>query len=111
MSITPTHHPKECECGGTGRVVCPFSVIDEIPCGRSWPGGENWADPNLVRSMVWIACAERSPGMHQTVLVAGGVAQYQGGDRFDSMMPGSAGRTIEWPVTHWMPLPEPPHAT
>ncbi len=55
----------------------------------------------------WIACSERMPEIYQNVIVAGGVAQYQGGSRFDSLMENPP-RPIEWVVTHWMPLPKAP---
>lgn len=40
MSITPDHHPKECVCGGTGRVSPTGGPVtdpfNQYPCGRYW---------------------------------------------------------------------------
>ncbi len=57
----------------------------------------------------WVACSERMPEEYVIVLVVGGLAAWQGGTRWDSMMPHCTGRTIQWPVTHWMPLPTSPN--
>ncbi len=41
MSITPDWHPKECVCGGTGRVSMlggPVkNLLDQRPCSEKWP--------------------------------------------------------------------------
>ncbi len=62
------------------------------------------AEAGLHRA--WVPCAERMPPTGWSVLVAGGCA-YFNGIEWRTLM-GASHRVIEWAVTHWMPLPEPP---
>lgn len=57
----------------------------------------------------WVRCDERMPEECYSVLVAGGIAYWDGRD-WRTMMGDAAQRVIEWRVTHWMPLPTPPEA-
>jgi hypothetical protein len=66
------------------------------------------AERDEARAMRWIPCSERMPELFTTVLVAGGIAQWDGEAWFT--LTGSPTHRIECHVTHWMPLPAPPQA-
>jgi hypothetical protein len=55
----------------------------------------------------WISVEDRLPAIGKTVIVAGGIA-YRMPDEWISQTGAASGRPIMWPVTHWMPLPDPP---
>lgn len=58
--------------------------------------------------MEWVKCSERLPRDHETVLVHGGIAKLIKGHWYTGMEEPIFFNRIEWDVTHWMPLPEPP---
>lgn len=55
----------------------------------------------------WIPIEERLPDTKELVIVHGGVAIYKDGE-WITQTGLDAGRPIQWDVTHWMPLPDPP---
>jgi len=57
----------------------------------------------------WISVEDQLPGLNKTVIVDGGIA-YLAHDRNWYTLTGEEypGKVIQWTVTHWMPLPEPP---
>jgi hypothetical protein len=57
--------------------------------------------------MEWISVKDRLPEIGETVIVHGGIA-YRIEDEWISQTGFANGRPIMWPVTHWMPMPEPP---
>lgn len=58
--------------------------------------------------MKWIKCSDELPPFGQTVIVEGGVAVFgPEGWRSVTGIP-YPGRIIEWRVSNWMPLPDPP---
>lgn len=58
----------------------------------------------------WISVADRKPGHRQVVLVCGGTAYYKhdSAEWFTISGEDWPGKKIQWEVTHWMPLPNPP---
>ncbi len=67
-----------------------------------------WAEVERLRAeRQWIPVVERMPEHYETVLVPGGLALFDGSG-WRTMMGTDSGRLIQWPVTHWQPLPEPP---
>ena len=54
----------------------------------------------------WIPVSERLPEESRLVIVEGGVASYLEGVWFTHTRCEAS--IIQWEVTHWMPLPEPP---
>ena len=58
----------------------------------------------------WIPVSERHPPSHQVVLVHGGIAFYreQSDEWFTLTGERYPGKPIQWNVTHWRILPEPP---
>lgn len=59
------------------------------------------------RSRGWISVEERLPKLGEVVIVGGGLAFYDG-ELWFSAMHYSYNREIQWKVTHWQPLPQPP---
>jgi hypothetical protein len=61
----------------------------------------------------WISVDDRLPVDAKPVIVAGGCGHYSHKYRqwFTNMERDRCGEyyAIEWEVTHWMPLPEPPN--
>jgi hypothetical protein len=57
----------------------------------------------------WVAVSERLPEKWKHVLVDGGTAYVDTGGEWRTT--NGTQRLIEWPVTHWMPLPSPPKVT
>lgn len=55
----------------------------------------------------WVSCEDRLPELEVPVLVKGGVAM-RIHDGWATLMGPDYGRVIQWTVTHWMPLPQPP---
>jgi hypothetical protein len=59
--------------------------------------------------MKWISVEDRLPAFGEVVLVQGGVALLRGnGNWYTGMEEPLFTRIINWKVTHWRPLPEPP---
>lgn len=58
----------------------------------------------------WISVADSKPGHCQVVLVCGGTAYYKhdSAEWFTISGEDWPGKKIQWEVTHWMPLPNPP---
>jgi hypothetical protein len=56
----------------------------------------------------WIPVSERLPDDNTKVIVHGGIAYIRKGEWFTLTGERFPGKPIQWPVTHWMPLPEPP---
>ena len=57
----------------------------------------------------WISVEDRLPFDYTTVLIRGGCARYcSETELWYSEMGNAYNREIQWEVTHWMPLPEPP---
>lgn len=52
----------------------------------------------------WIDVKERLPANGQTVIVHGGIA-YRLEDEWITQTGRASGSVIQWPVTHWQPLP------
>ena len=76
---------------------------------------KNCYDPNwafLIDEIIdlcqpqWISVKDRLPESNKLVIVSGGIARYNGMYWFSET--SQADRRIEWEVTHWQPLPEPP---
>ena len=61
--------------------------------------------------MEWISVEAELPEDRQFVIVSGGIA-YHGRDGRWMTATGCdlPGRPIQWEVTHWMPLPDPPNS-
>lgn len=57
----------------------------------------------------WISVAEKLPEQGKKVLVSGGVACMREGVWYTGMEEPLFQRPIQWKVTHWMPLPNPPN--
>jgi len=57
----------------------------------------------------WISVEERLPEVYRIVIVSGGVAVHDGKE-WKTVTRTSIPQPIQWEVTHWMPLPEPPKA-
>lgn len=55
----------------------------------------------------WISVEQELPPYSQTVIVHGGIA-YRLENEWISQTGAASGRPIMWPVTHWMPFPDPP---
>lgn len=75
-------------------------------------GRLDWVE-KLIGLNSWIACSDALPEDGKTVIVPGGIGVYKsqgawGEPTWMSRMPDSVDREIQWPVTHWMPLPDPP---
>lgn len=60
-----------------------------------------------VPAECWISVKDEMPPKRQTVIVAGGIAYWDGVD-WITETGHSNGRMIQWAVTHWMPLLHPP---
>ena len=59
----------------------------------------------------WISVKARVPDDSKMVLIAGGVGFYDKEIKgWRTLVGRDSGRLIEWEVTHWMPLPNPPEA-
>ena len=58
--------------------------------------------------MEWISVKDEVPRSGQMVIVEGAVAYYRGGVWLTVTGEPWPGRVIQWPVNHWMPLPDPP---
>lgn len=59
--------------------------------------------------MTWVPVGESLPVAGEIVLVNGGIAYISAeGVWYTLTAMGYPGRPIQWPVTHWMQLPEPP---
>lgn len=58
--------------------------------------------------MSWISCKDEYPVPYQTVIVHGGIAYCNGKTWYTLTGEQYPGLPIQWIVTHWMPLPEPP---
>jgi len=56
--------------------------------------------------MEWIKTKDRNPDNDDLVLVYGGVARFIL-DHWITETGSDAGRTVQWEVTHWAPLPYP----
>ena len=65
------------------------------------------AAANRAEAERWIPVSERLPEEGKLVIVDGGVAIREYG-KWYSQTGDDTGRRIEWPVTHWRPLPAPP---
>lgn len=61
----------------------------------------------------WISVKDRLPDSSEIVIVEGGIARFvrHPYEHWVTETSFSHGREIQWEVTHWMPLPEPPEAT
>lgn len=55
--------------------------------------------------MKWISVKDYLPEIGKTVIVRGGLA-YRIEEEWISQTAGSSGRTIQWPISHWMEFPE-----
>ena len=62
------------------------------------------------RASGWVSVEERLPEIGMPVLVDGGIAHWNHPDCWFSHMEGNPKPVIQWAVTHWQPLPEPPEA-
>lgn len=58
----------------------------------------------------WISVKDSLPNTPKLVFVHGGVAYCNDGKWFTITGETWPGRIIQWPVTHWMPLPDPPES-
>jgi hypothetical protein len=58
--------------------------------------------------MEWISVEDRLPEPYETVIVAGGVGFINKSGTWRTPLGLDGTRDIQWKVTHWMPLPEPP---
>jgi len=68
---------------------------------------ENWNRWN--RRAGWVRVEDGPPEEWRAVIVAGGCAIYKSGHWYSIMDRGlNQPERIEWPVTHWQPLPTPP---
>jgi len=56
--------------------------------------------------MEWVSVKTRLPEETEIVIVDGGCAYYRKGEWWTVME--YPVRPIQWNVTHWMPLPQPP---
>ncbi len=56
----------------------------------------------------WRITEFNKPLNGQIVIVRGGVAQYRNRIFYTGMECPQFARPIQWTVTHWMPLPQPP---
>ena len=54
----------------------------------------------------WISVKDKLPQEAALVIIWGGVGSYLGGVWFTHTR--CEAKIIQWEVTHWMPLPEPP---
>jgi broad specificity phosphatase PhoE len=53
----------------------------------------------------WVAVEDAMPQSGEIVLVSGGTAMHVDGVWYTGMEEPLFRRTINWPVTHWRPLP------
>lgn len=59
--------------------------------------------------MEWIPVKERLPDFYQQVIVHGGIGYLnRDGVWYTITAIDYPGKPIQWEVTHWIPLPEPP---
>jgi hypothetical protein len=58
--------------------------------------------------MEWISVEDKMPEPDRLVIVKGGVAVFRKWGVWITMTGRDSGKPIQWDVTHWMPLPEPP---
>ncbi len=56
----------------------------------------------------WISVEDKLPDENTNVIVDGGIAYYRKGLWMTLTGELFPGKPIQWIVTHWMPLPEPP---
>jgi len=65
-----------------------------------------------TRTYGWISVEDRLPEDQETVIIRGGCGYYCHDDEvwYSAISKNHLGvdAEIQWPVTHWMPLPEPP---
>lgn len=103
-------HSPEVNCDGT---KCAFCERVEI-ADRLIANGVTFATDTNVGSK-WISVEDRLPGT-QKVLITDGDIVMRGYRRPDGVWKYGAEEHMKWerlsirPVTHWMPLPEPPKA-
>lgn len=58
--------------------------------------------------MEWIKCSDRLPEENKIVLISGGTAKLIDDFWYTGMEEPLFRRSINWTVTHWMPLPSAP---
>ena len=56
-------------------------------------------------NMNWISTDKKLPEDHKWVLVDGGIGYIRQGEWWTITGERYPGKLIQWPVTHWMPLP------
>jgi len=56
----------------------------------------------------WISVKDQMPEALDTVIVRGGIGYFYSGKWFTLTGEAWPGKIIQWEVTHWMPLPDPP---
>jgi hypothetical protein len=83
-----------------GRAISRISNIITVPSDFT-------DEPEPAKASGWVLCSERLPPTGLNVIVDGGCAFFDGQD-WRTSMGHSWGNVIQWPVTHWMPLPAPP---
>jgi Protein of unknown function (DUF551) len=59
------------------------------------------------RPCAWIPCEQKLPQIGIMVIVRGGIARRMERE-WITETGDAAGRPIMWPITHWMPFPNPP---
>lgn len=60
-------------------------------------------------ALQWVDCKKEMPEPFRTVIVGGGLASWTG-RKWLSQTGADSGRIIQWNVTHWCALPQPPKA-
>ena len=94
-------------CGGEATAIDGSKQVWCSDCYADGPFTEEHIAAWNHRASDWISVEERLPETGRGVLVHGGMAYLSDQDRaWHSMIDGN--RRIQWAVTHWMPLPEPP---
>lgn len=90
------------------RAICfdghPENLLSKIKAFKPWNKKAPTIDPESLRPQ-WIPVTERVPGTER-VLVTDGESVIKAARRFDGVW--RMEQLICKPITHWMPLPEPP---
>ena len=66
------------------------------------------SSPRVEAAHNWISVKDRLPFRGDYVIIQGGCGYLSREDVWFTLMEGSPHRPIQWEVTHWMPLPDPP---